>query len=120
MNVHAVKCNKNSVIITSYYWWESLTGFGSRELACYWKLPSMLIVNYGRSILGDPMNLSLIDSLEFIGPQSIEDDKLTVFGLGNKCHIFRLKFCWNNRHFVQSNLSNTDFKALSGFYILTF
>ena len=45
--------------------------------------------------LEDPMNSISFDSLEFIVPQFIEDDNLTMepfFGLGNKGHIFQSKF----------------------------
>ena len=45
---------------------------GSRELACYSRLPSRM----KEAILEDPMNSSSSDSLKFIEPQFIEDDKL--------------------------------------------
>ena len=45
---------------------------GSRELACYSRLPSRM----KEAILEDPMNSSSSDSLEFIEPHFIEDDKL--------------------------------------------
>ena len=56
-----------------------LTGLGCRELACYSRLPSRM----KEAILKDPMNSSSSDSLEFIEPQFIEDNKLALYSHGS-------------------------------------